>query len=108
MHRSYRVRTLLFNIETVVLPPRDELDATTTTICSTFRARHLERCKENILGDRRLASGSCLLYIVKPCPSIKTKLAFPNENLGLFTNTEVHGKSGLEVTFIREVPLPQW
>lgn len=48
-----KLRTLLFRIETVILPPRDELDTEVMTTCANFRTRYLDQCKEDILADRR-------------------------------------------------------
>ena len=50
---TYRLRTLLLKIETVIIPPKDELGASVVLRCSTFRTRYMEQCKEDILSEKR-------------------------------------------------------
>ena len=49
----HRFRSLFFKIETVILPPEEDLDISVVTLCSVFRSKHLQHCKEDIQCDRR-------------------------------------------------------
>ena len=49
----HRVRRFLFRIETVVLPPQEELSVTVLNLCKTFKAQYLQDCKQDIVSDKR-------------------------------------------------------
>ena len=49
----YRIRKLLFRIETVSLPLESELDVAVVNLCSIFKTRYLQQCKEDIVSDKR-------------------------------------------------------
>ena len=49
----FRLRGLVFKIETVILPPQDELELSVINLCSGFRNIFLEQCKDEIATDRR-------------------------------------------------------
>ena len=49
----FRLRGLFFKIETVIIPPKNELGANVVSHCSTFKTRYIQQCKEDILSDRR-------------------------------------------------------
>ncbi len=50
------MRGLLFKIETVILPPQDELELSVVNQCSEFRNTFLDQCKEEIAKDKRLVN----------------------------------------------------
>ena len=56
----YRVRRLWFRIETVVLPPQEDLSMAVVNLCNTFKAQYLEVCKEDIVSDKRWERAHCL------------------------------------------------
>ena len=49
----FRIRKLLFRIETVVLPLESELDVAVVNLCAIFQTRYLQQCKEDIVSDKR-------------------------------------------------------
>lgn len=49
----YRIRKLLFRIETVTLPLKSELDVAVVNLCSIFQVKYLQECKEDIVSDKR-------------------------------------------------------
>ncbi len=60
------MRSLLFKIEVVVIPPKDELNADILNLCSTFKTRHIQQCKEDVLADRRSVVASFLYMLHEP------------------------------------------
>jgi len=62
----YRVRRLWFRIETVVLPPQEDLSMAVVNLCNTFKAQYLEVCKEDIVSDKRWERAHCLLLGLYP------------------------------------------
>ncbi len=49
----FRIRKLLFHIETVALPLESELDVAVVNLCAIFQTRYSQQCKEDIVSDKR-------------------------------------------------------
>eukprot|EP00118_Oscarella_pearsei_P014140 m.119292 g.119292 ORF g.119292 m.119292 type:complete len:854 (+) comp37687_c0_seq2:132-2693(+) len=47
------IRRRLFDVESLHLPPVDELDSYTVTICTTFRNQYNEKCRSELCKDRK-------------------------------------------------------
>ncbi|XP_013387380.1 integral membrane protein GPR155 isoform X4 [Lingula anatina] len=51
--RSYRWRKLIYGVETIHMPSWDELDPEVKHTCEQFNHYHKERCKKELVKDRR-------------------------------------------------------
>ena len=57
-----RLRGLVFKIETVILPPEDELELSVINLCSAFKNTFLEQCKEEIATNKRYIKSFVISY----------------------------------------------
>ena len=53
VYRTNRLRRLLYRVENVILPDKNELDSASFHVCETFRSQHLQDLIRELPSTKR-------------------------------------------------------